>query len=127
MGLFNRKKKDFQFSSYNQKSLLGKDAPKMTSFDKIDYILIRDSSDDELFKVCDKILDGRPVLVKFEKLDIQSANKMLSFMSGVVYATYGKIIKVESQLFLMARKEEFEDGSLYQYVDDLVGNMNDTK
>ena len=119
MGLFKRKNKNYQFSPYNQKTNNRKDAPIITSFDKINYVVINQSSDDQLFDVCDRILSGHPVLVKFETIDINDANKMLSFVSGVVYATEGKIIKIESRLFLMGRKEEFEDGSLYQYYEDL--------
>ena len=64
------------------------------------------------------ILDGFPVLAQFDKVSLDEANRMLSFISGVVYATDGRIMKLDSRLFLMARKEEFEDGSLYQYYED---------
>ena len=44
---------------------------------------------------------------------------MLAFLSGIVYSTEGRIFRVETRLFLLARKEEFEDGTLFQYVQDL--------
>lgn len=43
---------------------------------------------------------------------------MLPFISGVVYAKEGEVYKLDEKLFLFGRKEEFEDGSLYQYVED---------
>ncbi|MBQ6817763.1 MAG: cell division protein SepF, partial [Bacilli bacterium] len=45
-------------------------------------------------------------------------NEMLAFISGVVYATGGRIEKIEAKSFLFARKEEYLDGSLDQYIED---------
>ena len=47
------------------------------------------------------------------------SNKLLAFVSGVLYAMDGKILKIQARMFLLARKEEFEDGTLYQYYEDL--------
>ena len=116
---FRKKKNNYQFSPYNQKTSSKTHSAMMTSFDKIQFVVINDNSDEKLFETCESLLSGHPLLVKFENLNIQDANKMLAFISGVVYATEGKIFKVESHLFLMGRKEEFEDGSLYQYYEDL--------
>ena len=44
---------------------------------------------------------------------------MLAFISGVVYACEGETIQVGNKLFLFARKEEYEDGSLKQYIEDI--------
>jgi len=44
---------------------------------------------------------------------------MLAFISGVIYATDGRSLKIQSRLFLFGRKEEFVDGTLYQYYEDL--------
>ena len=71
------------------------------------------------FDISNKILDGYPVLVNFEKLGLQESNNMLSFLSGVVYATEGQTLRIQPRLFLLGRKEEFEDGTLYQYYEDL--------
>lgn len=91
----------------------------MTAFDKIQFIAVEDSSDDTLLDISNKILDGYPVLVNFEKLGLQESNNMLSFLSGVVYATEGQTLRIQPRLFLLGRKEEFEDGTLYQYYEDL--------
>lgn len=121
MGLFKKNKK-FAYSDYNygrnQKSTNNKNAPTITSFDKIVYKVINENKDVLLYDVTDCILSGHPVLVKFE-IPTEEANKMLAFLSGVVYTTDGKIFTIETRLFLIGRKEEFEDGSLYQYVEDL--------
>ena len=109
MGLFNKKIKTEKIKNGN----------KITASEKIHFLQVNDSSDEMLFDICAKILDGTPVLANFENLDIKESNNMLAFISGVLYAIEGTSLKVQSKLFLFARKEEFEDGSLYQYYEDL--------
>lgn len=116
MGLFKRKSEKYKISSYDQNQV--KNQSRMTAFDKIKYESVKDNSDETLFNLCDLILEGYPVLAQFDKITLDEANRMLSFISGVVYATDGRIMKLDSRLFLMARKEEFEDGSLFQYYED---------
>ncbi len=116
MGLFKKKSEKYKISSYDQNQV--KNQSRMTAFDKIKYESVKDNSDETLFNLCDLILDGYPVLAQFDKISLEEANRMLSFISGVVYATDGRIMKLDARLFLMARKEEFEDGSLFQYYED---------
>ena len=113
MGLFSKKKdKEQDNKKYNQKAL-------MTSFDLMEYFIVKDRSNEELFKLCDTILSGKPVLAKFDKVSVSDCNYILAFMSGVVYATDGQVVKVSERLYLFARKEEFQDGSLKEYVEDI--------
>jgi FtsZ-interacting cell division protein YlmF len=121
MGLFGHKKDKNQEKiqeknhekKYNQKAL-------MTAFDLMQYFIVKDRSDEELFKLCDTILDGKPVLANFDKLSVADCNYILAFMSGVVYAKNGKVWPVGQRLYLFAREEELNDGSLEQYVEDNV-------
>jgi hypothetical protein len=121
MGLFKKnQKKKLEFTEYsNYKGKGGKKhASLLTSFDRMEYSIVSENSQEILLKICDQILSGKAVLANFDKLDSQDANDMLSFISGVVYAKEGEIYKLDNKLFLFGRKEEFEDGSLYQYVED---------
>ena len=118
MGLFKKKRRKLEMSDNSHKKGRRRDS-LLTSFDKLEYAIVSENStDDDLLKICDIILSGRAVLTNFEKLDPTRANEMLAFISGVVYAKEGEAIKLDSRLFLFGRKEEFEDGSLYQYVED---------
>jgi len=107
-GLKKKKKND----SMKNKQLL-------TAFDRMEYFIVEKKSDEELFKICDTILGGKPVLANFDRVPSADCNYMLSFISGVIYATEGEAIQVGSRLFSFARKEEYEDGSLKQYVEDI--------
>lgn len=117
--MFKRKKKNkkIEFTEYHPREKKGNNG-LLTTFDRMEYFIVQDNSEDELFKICDTILGGRAVLANFDKLDDDSANEMLMFISGVVYATEGRTYKLDSRLFLFGRKEEYEDGSLLQYIED---------
>lgn len=123
MGIFKKKKEKLnkvEFTDYNNhKSKSNKRRSSLlTSFDRMEYSIVTEHSNDVLLKICDTVLSGKAVLANFDKIDAEGANEMLSFISGVVYAKEGEIYKLDDKLFLFGRKEEFEDGSLYSYVED---------
>ncbi len=124
MGLFSNKKNDkkikknkkrkgkFPYNENMQKSAL-------TAFDNMIYMeVISEDLDGQLFKICDTILSGRAVLANFTKISLSDANRMLSFIAGVIYAREGEYFKTDTKMFLFACKEEFQDGSLYEYIED---------
>lgn len=120
MGLFKKKQVNtIQFSDYNNKNKgTKKSGGLLTSFDCLKYFTAINSSQEQLMEMCDIILSGKAILANFDQISSDEANYMLAFISGVVYATQGEIFKLENKLFLFGRKEEFEDGSLQQYVED---------
>ena len=91
----------------------------LTAYDRLETVFVSKRSNDEMFKISDAILSGKPVLANFEQLAAADCNYMLSFISGVVYATEGEVIPIGNKLFLFARKEEYEDGTLKQYAEDI--------
>ena len=113
---FNRKKeKDFKFTDYKSEGKAG----FLTSFDRLEYIFVNTKEDEELFRICDTIMGGHPVIVNFDKLSGADCNYMLAFISGVVYALEGQAIRIGPKLFMFGSKKDFEDGSLLQYVEDI--------
>lgn len=113
MKFFKRTKK-MKFNEYKNTRSRG----IMTSYEKMNYFFIQDSSDQELFKIAKSILAGFPALVGLEKVNTHRANEILSFLTGIVYAHDGEFIKMDEKIFLFAKKDELEDGSLRQYVKD---------
>jgi len=120
MGFFKRRKKNkdkLEFSEYNKGE---KRRGFLTSFDKMEYFVFNEKSEEKMFSLCDTLLNGKPVLANFDKVENASdSNYMLAFISGVVYALRGQAITLGPSLFLFAGKEELEDGSLLQYVEDI--------
>lgn len=119
MGIFSKKKTNnkLEFSEYNKGE---KRRGLLTSFDKMEYFVFNDKSEEKMFLLCETVLKGKPVLANFDKVkDASECNYMLAFISGVVYARQGQAITIGPRLFLFAGKEELEDGSLLQYVEDI--------
>lgn len=111
--MFGRKRRTIKLDGSESK----KNAA-LTAYDRIQHVAVADSSQEELFKICDIIVSGRAVLASFDRISTEEANFMLSFISGVVYALGGENFKLDNKLFLFGRKEVFLDGSLYQYVEE---------
>lgn len=118
--MFKRRKKKLEFSEYNGngKTKRGTNG-LLTTFDRMEYYTAEIGDEEEMFKICDTILGGKAVLANFDKLEAEKANHILAFISGVVYATEGQIFKLDNRLFVFGRKEEYEDGSLLQYIEDV--------
>ena len=102
----------------------------LTAFDRMVYFIFQKQENEsdaeykaknkkEMLNLCDTILSGKPVLANFDNMGSSDCNFMLSFISGVLYACDGETIQISKKLFLFARKEEYEDGSLRQYVEDI--------
>lgn len=64
----------------------------------------------------DKLLNGIPLCLGFGELDIDEANKIIAFLSGVVYAINGTAKQLNETAFLFATKENFLDGSLNEFL-----------
>ncbi len=111
--MFKKKSKKISTPEFTRNKTL------LTSFDRMEYFIIQERSNGEMFRLCDTLLAGKPVLANFDKLEASDCNYMLAFISGVLYASDGETMKLGNKLFLFARKEEYEDGSLRQYVEDI--------
>ena len=64
----------------------------------------------------DSLLKGIPLCLGFGELDIDEANKIIAFLSGVVYSINGTAKQLNDNAFLFATKENFLDGSLNEFL-----------
>lgn len=78
-----------------------------------------DASDEILTKLATHIINEEPVIANLESLDIDSANKAIAFLSGVVYAVDGEISNIREKIFLFGHKEVYEDGSMKRFIEQL--------
>lgn len=117
MSLFKKNKTSPQFE-FTEFTKSDKTKGLLTSFDQMEYFVLEKRSDEDMLKLCDTILSGKAVLANFDKVNGNDCNYMLSFISGVIYAKEGQVIQLGTKLFLFGGKEQYEDGSLLQYVED---------
>lgn len=115
--LFFKKKTSVDDENAKEKLKKLKKQTMISSFDKMRAETV--TSREQLLDLCDTIINGHALLANFEKMDVDEANYMLTFISGVVYALKGEIHKTGPKTFLFASEEEYADGTLHQYIEDI--------
>lgn len=86
------------------------------AFDRIEFIMMGKELD--IYKLANKLLKGVPVIVNFEDYNEIESNKVITFLSGVTYATDGEIEVIKDKIFLFATKKDYKDGSLRKFVNE---------
>ncbi len=87
-----------------------------------DRIIFEKMVDNDEFakNLVESLKDGYPLVINFKDLDEFQANKMLSFLIGATLALDGRTVKINSFTFLFAKKADFLDGSLKQFIDSVA-------
>ncbi|MBQ9124828.1 MAG: cell division protein SepF [Acholeplasmatales bacterium] len=76
--------------------------------------------DDELAKsLVEKLKEGTPIILNFADMDRVAQNKMLAFMAGAACALEGKSYMINVTTYLFARRVDFLDGSLQDFIQNL--------
>lgn len=99
MSFFKRKKKK------TEEVII--ETAKRIIFDKLE-----EAKDSLLTKFASNIINGNPVIINLELLDIDSANKVIAFLSGAVYACEGYVKQINDAVFLFGNSEVYLDGSV---------------
>ena len=86
-----------------------------------DKIILSEMKDDEEFArdLVLKLKDGNPLCLNFENLDEDNGNKYLAFFIGASVALEGKTVRINEFTYLFARKIDFLDGSLKEWIDSI--------
>lgn len=114
MGIFSRHKKN---DDYNEASK-GLNNSNLKASDRIIMNQLNDN-DEEAASYVKLIKNGTPVILNFEKLDPPASNKLLAFLAGACFALDGKTVRINNETYLFAKKSEFLDGSLAQFINNL--------
>lgn len=113
MGLF-KKRNDYEDASENLNS-----KPISYAKDRIIMEQIRMDDDEHACSLVDKLKEGSPLVLNFEKLQLMTVNKLLAFFSGACYALDGNVIKINTYTYLFARKVDFLDGTLNNFIENI--------
>lgn len=99
MGLFRRKKK--------------KEQPiDIKTSDRIIMEQLTNDDDEYITALARQMMAGAPLILNFDALHIDRANKVISFISGVVYAVSGHIVAINDTTYLFGNKELYNDQSI---------------
>src|SRR5690554_682744 len=105
MGLFRRKKKQLNEPTASK------------------IVMEQLSSDEDalITELAQKMIDGAPLILNFEALHIDRANKVIAFLTGVVYAVSGHIVEINEATYLFGNQALYQDGSVEKW---LKTNLN---
>ena len=116
MALFGKKKQQNEYNTalnqMNQEPVTK--ANERICFDEVT------ADDEKTLYFIGKIKNHQPVVLNFEHVDVPTANKVLAFIAGAMYALNGKTVKIDEKIYLFALSEEFLDGSLYEWISCFV-------
>ncbi len=112
MGLFKTKNVDKKSDSFIQ--------AEKTMFEKIVFDNLESDNDNNLTSLADKMMNGNPLIINLELLDIDQANKVVAFLSGVIYAINGEIVNVKEKVFMFANSEVYQDGTIEEFLKEIV-------
>ena len=93
---------------------------KTVKSDQIIFEKLQSDEDKYLTGLADKMIKGNPLILNFETLDIDQANKVIAFLSGVIYAIQGEIVNVKERVFMFATKDVYDDGSMDEFLKEIV-------
>ena len=110
MGLFSKNKK-------NKNDVI---LEKVSTYEKIIFESLKSDDDKYLTKLADLLMNGQPLILNFDELDIDQANKVIAFLSGIVYAVKGEILNVKEKVFMFALGDVYEDGSMDDFLKEIV-------
>lgn len=96
-----------------------KEEEKVQTAEKIMFEQLHEVNDSLLTKLATNIINGRPLIVNLESIDTDSANRVIAFMSGVVYAIEGEINSISERIILFGNSEVYDDGSVVKLLENL--------
>ena len=112
MALFKKKKKE---NEYQKAQTEMNQEPVSKASERIYFDEITGDDQKTLFLI-DKLTNHQPLVLNFERVDVPTANKVLAFIAGAVYALHGKTVKLDEKIYLFALSEEFLDGTLDDWI-----------
>ncbi|MDY0209876.1 MAG: cell division protein SepF [Acholeplasma sp.] len=111
MAIFSKPKREQKLPNYQGESI-------SSSYDRIIFESLETDDDAYITMLARDLIDGNPLVLNFEELSPDPANKIMAFLSGVIFTLEGQIVQINKKVFLFAREQEFKDGTLKQFIDE---------
>ncbi|TVP94237.1 MAG: cell division protein SepF [Acholeplasmatales bacterium] len=77
---------------------------------------IKMSEDIDVFDLADKLMLRQPLIVNFETYDLVESNRVIVFLSGVIYALDGEVEVLRERIFAFATKPDMKDKTLREFI-----------
>ncbi|HAQ56391.1 MAG TPA: hypothetical protein DCR44_03165 [Acholeplasmatales bacterium] len=84
------------------------------SFDALEFFRVHDTA--KIYEYAEKIMHRVPIVLNFTDCLMQEANENLLFLTGVLYACDGEIVKIQDKIYLMAQKSDLNGPTLQRFI-----------
>lgn len=88
-----------------------------------DNIIIKQLETDDdayIIDLVDQMVLGSPLILNFDLLHVDAANKVLAFITGVIYAIDGHYQLIKDNIYLFGNKELYIDNSINKWLSDNI-------
>lgn len=85
-------------------------------FEDLKFFRVTDSKG--IYDYAEMIMHRYPIVLNFTDALISEANEVLMFLSGVLYACDGEIVKIQDKIYLMAQKSDLLGPTLTKFIND---------
>lgn len=97
-----------------------KEEPKVIkTANKVMFEQLHEVKDSHLTKLATNIINGKPLIINLETIGIDDANKVIAFLSGVIYAIEGEIHPISEKIILFGNSELYTDGSINKLLEEI--------
>lgn len=88
--------------------------PTDVNFDDVTFVKVNDNK--HIYQYAENIMHRDPLVLDFRDTLISEANEVLIFLSGVLYACDGEIVKMDDKIYLMAQKSDLLGPTLKKFI-----------
>ena len=79
---------------------------------------IRMTKDIDVYRIADMLMLRKPVIVNFEDYNVIESNRVIMFLSGVIYALDGNVEIIREKILAFATKEDLRDKTLRKVISE---------
>jgi cell division inhibitor SepF len=106
-------KKMFGYPEQEKKAMDAYESVDENAREQIEFVKLESASQAQ--ELANKLLASTPMVVNFEEVDVASANSVIAFLSGIIYAIEGVNLQMQKKVFLFSRQENMKDGSIMEF------------
>lgn len=84
------------------------------TLEDVKFYRVQDSKG--IYDYAEVIMHRIPIVLNLENCLIVEANEVLLFLSGVLYACDGEVVKIQDKIYLMAQKNDVNGPTLKRFI-----------
>ncbi len=89
---------------------------KANAYDRTQFIKVDPTTD--AYKLANKLMKGVPLILNFETNDVIESNRIIIFLSGVIYALDGNVEIIREKILAFGTKEDLKDKHLRKFIEE---------